>query len=111
MKLIVVIALLITAQAAAFPQAARGPAGRNHPVEEFFMSGIRAFNAHDLDEFMKQFADDLEMYTAERGWLRGKRAVRERFVWTFQNYPSVRMEIEDLRVREVARGRARRGRG
>lgn len=73
---------------------------QKHPVEKFFMSGIEAFNAHDLDRFMKQFADDLEMYTPT-GWLRGKEAVRERFVSTFKQFPSVKMEIEDLRVREV----------
>ena len=35
---------------------------QKHPVEDFFMSGIAAFNAHHLDGFMKQFADDVEMY-------------------------------------------------
>lgn len=74
---------------------------QKHPVEIFFMAGIEAFNAHDLDKFMKQFADDVEMYTPT-GWLRGKAAVRERFVGTFQQFPSVKMEIEDLRVREVS---------
>lgn len=72
-----------------------------HAVEIFFMAGIEAFNAHDLDRFLKQFADDVEMYTPT-GWLRGKAAVRERFVGTFKQFPSVKMEIEDLRVREVA---------
>jgi uncharacterized protein (TIGR02246 family) len=78
------------------------PAVKKHPVEKFFMSGIEAFNAHDLDGFMKQFADDVEMYTPT-GWLRGKETVRERFVTTFKQFPSVKMEIEDLRVREVSR--------
>ena len=74
-----------------------------NPVGNFFMSGIAAFNAHDLDGFMKQFAEDVEMYTPT-GWLRGRESVRERFAQTFKQFPSVRMEIEDLRVREVARG-------
>lgn len=74
-----------------------------HPVETFFMAGIAAFNAHDLDGFMKQFAADIEMYTPT-GWLRGHESVRARFAQTFEQFPSVRMEIEDLRVREVARG-------
>lgn len=78
---------------------------QKHPVEEFFMSGIAAFNAHDLEGFMKQFADDVEMYTPT-GWLRGHQSVRERFAQTFRRFPSVRMEIEGLRVREVARGTA-----
>lgn len=77
--------------------------GRKHPVEKFFMTGIAAFNAHDLDGFMEQFADDVEMYTPT-GWLRGRPSVRERFAQTFGQFPSVKMEIEDLRVREVARG-------
>lgn len=74
-----------------------------HPVEKFFMSGIAAFNRHDLDGFMKQFASDIEMYTPT-GWLRGKDDVRARFAQTFRQFPSVRMEIEDLRVREPRRG-------
>lgn len=74
-----------------------------HPVEAFFTSGIAAFNAHDLDGFMKQFADDVEMYTPT-GWLRGRDGVRGRFADTFRQFPSARMEVEDLRVREVARG-------
>jgi hypothetical protein len=41
----------------------------------------------------------------ERGLgLRGRQSVRARFAQTFEQFPSVRMEIEDLRVREVARG-------
>ena len=76
---------------------------KKHPVEVFFISGISSFNSHDLDGFMKQFASDIEMYTPT-GWLRGEQSVRARFAQTFEQFPSVRMEIEDLRVREVARG-------
>jgi hypothetical protein len=76
---------------------------KKHPVESFFMSGISSFNSHNLDGFMKQFAADIEMYTPT-GWLRGQPIVRARFAQTFQQFPSVRMEVEDLRVREVARG-------
>jgi uncharacterized protein (TIGR02246 family) len=81
--------------------AAAAATAQKHAVEIFFMTGIQAFNAHDLDKFMKQFADDVEMYTP-MGWLRGKALVRERFIGTFRQFPSVRMEIEDLRVREVS---------
>ena len=76
---------------------------QKHPVGDFFMDGIAAFNAHNLDDFMKQFASDIEMYTPA-GWLRGHQSVRERFAQTFRQFPAVRMEIEGLRVREVARG-------
>lgn len=76
---------------------------KKHPVEIFFMSGISSFNSHNLDGFMKQFAADIEMYTPT-GWLRGQQSVRDRFAQTFQQFPSVRMEVENLRVREVARG-------
>lgn len=102
MKRILALAILIVI---ASPIAIAQTQAQKHPVEKFFMSGIAAFNAHDLDGFMKQFAVDVEMYTPT-GWLRGKQSVRERFAQTFQQFPAVRMEIEDLRVREVARGTA-----
>jgi len=50
---------------------------------------------------MQQFADDVEIYTPT-GWLRGNTAVRERFVKTFKQFPAVKMEIEELKVRQVA---------
>jgi uncharacterized protein (TIGR02246 family) len=74
-----------------------------HPVETFFMAGIKAFNGHELDTFMQQFAEDVEMYTPT-GWLRGNQAVRQRFAQTFQQFPKVKMEIENLRAREVSPG-------
>lgn len=76
---------------------------KKHTVEIFFMSGISEFNAHNLEGFMKQFADDIEMYTPT-GWLRGQKDVRVRFAETFKQFPKVKMEIEDLRVREVKSG-------
>src|SRR5918911_1472776 len=100
MKRFLALAFLLAASASlATAQVGTG----KHPVENFFMSGIAAFNAHDLDGFMKQFAEDVEMYTPT-GWLRGRESVRERFAQTFRQFPSVKMEIEELRVREVARG-------
>jgi hypothetical protein len=95
-----VITLLIFALSA--PTFAQGKQAGKHPVEEFFMSGIAAFNSHNLDTFMKQFAPDIEMYTPT-GWLRGSTAVRERFAGTFSQFPNVKMEIENLRVRSVAK--------
>ena len=100
MKRSLALALLL----AALPALAAAQEGSaENTVENFFMSGIAAFNAHDLDGFMKQFAEDVEMYTPT-GWLRGRAGVRERFSQTFKQFPAVRMEVEDLRVREVARG-------
>ena len=100
-QILALAALVIALTANGFAQAQGTIKAQKHPVEIFFMSGIEAFNARDLDKFMKQFADDVEMYTPT-GWIRGKNAVRERFVETFRQFPSVKMEIEDLRVREVA---------
>ena len=98
------LALAAFLAAAVSPAAAQTPnTPHKHPVEIFFMSGISSFNAHDLDGFMKQFAADIEMYTPT-GWLRGHESVRARFATTFTQFPSVRMEIENLRVREVAGG-------
>jgi uncharacterized protein (TIGR02246 family) len=75
-------------------------AGTSHPVHAYFLDGIAAFNAHDLDGFMNQFGDDVEMYTPT-GWLRGKAAVAARFVTTFRDFPRVRMDLRDLRVRAI----------
>lgn len=97
MKQILIILLLLVSSSAAFGQKSQ----QKHPVETFFMAGIEAFNAHDLDKFMEQFASDVEMYTPT-GWLRGSAAVKERFVQTFKQFPNVKMEIEELKVREVA---------
>ena len=107
MRLLLTLALVVAFSSTAFPQGNDAAPVRKHPVETFFMDGIRAFNAHDLDEFMKQFADDLQMYAVDQGlWLRGKPAVRQRFLETFRQFPSAKMEIEDLRVRAVARNAA-----
>ena len=98
------LASVIVFAAAILPADAQtASAAGKHPVETFFMSGIASFNSHDLDGFMKQFAADIEMYTPT-GWLRGRRGVRERFAQTFTQFPSARMEIEELRVRGVGRG-------
>ena len=70
-------------------------------VTSRFNAGIEAFNRHDIDGFLDQFGRDVEMYTPT-GWLRGSEAVRARFVETFAQFPNVRMETEQLRVRPVA---------
>jgi uncharacterized protein (TIGR02246 family) len=100
-RTLALLALLAALSSFASGQTPTKEAAQKHAVEKFFMAGIEAFNAHDLDGFMKQFADDIEMYTP-MGWLRGRTAVRERFVMTFKQFPAVKMEIEDLRIREVA---------
>jgi uncharacterized protein (TIGR02246 family) len=97
------IILIIATFSTTYSQSKEQLNQRPHPVKIFFMSGINAFNAHNLDEFMKQFAEDVDMYTPT-GWLRGKDAVRARFSETFQQFPSVKMEIEDLQIREIKNG-------
>ncbi len=100
MKQILIILLLLASSSFTFGQTQNDKPVQKHLVEVFFMSGIEAFNAHNLDKFMRQFAVDVEMYTPT-GWLRGNQAVRERFVQTFKQFPLVKMEIEELKVREV----------
>jgi hypothetical protein len=102
-RISVVIAALLIISSDSVAQTNKNTSVEKHPVEAFFLSGIEAFNAHDLDRFMKQFAGDIEMYTPT-GWLRSQAAVRERFASTFKQFASVRMEVEDLRVREVGPG-------
>ena len=73
---------------------------RSKDIKKLFMTGIKYFNAHNLDGFMQQFAVDIEMYTPT-GWLRGKTNVRKRFSKTFIQFPHVKMEIENLQVKEI----------
>jgi uncharacterized protein (TIGR02246 family) len=101
MKTFLALAAFFAATSSAAAQTPNTP--HKHPVETFFMSGIASFNAHDLDGFMKQFANDIEMYTPT-GWLRGQQSVRTRFATTFAQFPAVRMEIDSLRVREIGPG-------
>jgi hypothetical protein len=101
MKPIFIILILFISSSFVFGQKSVAKTAPKHPVETFFTAGIEEFNAHNLDKFMKQFADDVEMYTPT-GWLRGNPVVRERFAQTFKQFPSVKMEIEDLKVREVS---------
>jgi hypothetical protein len=97
--------LLVLALAHAAPVRAQWPAETpsTRAVAEVFNAGIAAFNAHDLDTFMRQWDDDVEMYTPT-GWVRGKPAVRERFAGTFAQFPNVRMDVHGLRLREAAPG-------
>jgi uncharacterized protein (TIGR02246 family) len=100
------VALFACARQAAMPAAAATaatPAGAAvvaAAVESTYRAGIAAFNAHELDTFVGQFADDVVMYTPT-GWLRGRAAVRARFDSTFRQFPKVRMEIDSLEVRAV----------
>lgn len=73
---------------------------RTESLRNFFNSGIAAFNEHELDQFMNQFSEDIQMYSPT-GWLRGKEQVRERFQFTFKNFPKVKMEVMDLNVQKL----------
>jgi uncharacterized protein (TIGR02246 family) len=93
-------AILLQPVSAAAQPAQAETSHQEAAVEALFMDGIAAFNRHDLDVFLRQFAPDIAMYTPT-GWLRGGDAVRERFVWTLANFPTVRIEIENLKARQV----------
>jgi uncharacterized protein (TIGR02246 family) len=85
-------------QAVTPPVAALADTAR---VRAHYLSGIAAFNAHDIDRFMTQFAPDVRMFTPT-GWLHGHSAVRARFVETFAQFPKVRMVVDSLNVRAVS---------
>jgi uncharacterized protein (TIGR02246 family) len=95
-KLLIAILLLTACASTPRPDAAS-------EVKQHFTRGIEAFNRHDLETFLTQFDENLQMYAAFN-WLRGRAAIRERFVTTFRDYPNVKMEIHDLHAREVAPG-------
>jgi hypothetical protein len=81
-------------------QAAQTPArdANAMEVERFFVEGIGKFNRRELDPFLMQFDEDIRMF-AVSDWLRGRAAVRQRFVDTFRQFPEARMEITNLRAR------------
>lgn len=81
-----------------FTIQAQAQNSKNEELHNFFHSGISAFNNHDLNQFLQQFSPNIEMYSPT-GWLRGKEAVRVRFKDTFEKFPQVNMEVEDLKVR------------
>lgn len=76
------------------------PDSTQHPVYHNFLKGIDAFNRHDLNEFLDQFADDMHMY-AHSGWLRSKKEITERFAGIFKQFPHIRIQMETLNVRPV----------
>jgi hypothetical protein len=92
------LSLLLVVSCASVPRADDAA-----EVKQFFMQGIAAFNRHELDPFLRQFSPDLQMYAAYE-WMRDPATTRERFRSTFERYPDVRMEIDDLRARSVAPG-------
>lgn len=73
----------------------------DHPVAARYMAGIDAFNAHDIEAFLGQFGEDIDIYS-HQGWLRGAAAVRERFTGLFQHFPRMRMQVNRLQVRELS---------
>jgi hypothetical protein len=81
-------------------QAAQTPArdANAMEVERFLMEGIGKFNRRELDPFLMQFDENIRMF-AVSNWLRGRPAVRQRFVDTFRQCPEARMEITNLRAR------------
>ena len=102
-SLAVALLLVACARQAAMPATSATPGSDPTvaaAVESTYRAGIAAFNAHELDTFVGQFADDVVMYTPT-GWLRGGAAVRARFDSTFRQFPKVRMEIDSLEVRAV----------
>lgn len=92
----------ISGCASVFGGAEDPPGGRNSAAEvrAFFLTGVEAFNHHELNRFMGQFGADIRMYTPT-GWLNGYAAVRERFAHTFEQFPDVRMEVDSLEARRV----------
>jgi len=75
---------------------------QKHPVELLYLSRIDAFNSHNVEKYLIQFADNIEMYT-NNDWYRGISSVRKRFTFLFQQFPSIKMEISNFNLREVAK--------
>ena len=75
---------------------------QKHLVELHYLSVIDAFNSHNVEEFVKQFADDIEVYTNDI-WYRGVSSIRKRYTYVFQEFPSITMEISNFNLREIAK--------
>lgn len=76
------------------------PDSSKHPVYNYYLQGITAFNRHDLPAFLQQFDDEIHMFT-HAGWLRNKEQVAKRFDEIFRQFPNIKMVIGTLNVRQV----------
>lgn len=97
-RFFIISTLLVVLSSVSFAQTEELMGAIQNDAKAFFLSGIDAFNAHDLDDLVAQFFGDFEMYTPQ-GWFRGLPSIRERFDQIFRQNPSVKMEIENLQVR------------
>jgi hypothetical protein len=70
----------------------------NHPVRLLYLSSIEALNEGDLDLFLANFAPEIKMYGTDGNYF-GQNALRERFENVLQQFPKVRMEIPELKLK------------
>ena len=73
-----------------------------HEVKQLCLNQTKAFNDHDVEKFMNSFHEDIEMHIQMTGWLRGKPAVRNRFISVFKGNPEVKMEITETNARIIS---------
>jgi uncharacterized protein (TIGR02246 family) len=71
-----------------------------HPIRQRVAALVAAWNRGDLRTFAGSFASDAEYITGDGEWIRGSRAIEDRFVREFRK--PVLMEVDEISVRVLS---------
>jgi uncharacterized protein (TIGR02246 family) len=71
-----------------------------HPIRQRVAALVAAWNRGDLHAFAGSFAPDAEYITGEGEWIRGSRAIEDRFLREFRK--PVLMEVDEISVRVLS---------
>lgn len=71
-----------------------------HPIRQRVAALVAAWNRGDLRAFAGSFASDAEYITGDGEWIRGSRAIEDRFVREFRK--PVLMEVDEISVRVLS---------
>ncbi len=71
-----------------------------HPIRQRVAALVAAWNRGDLRAFVEAFTFDAEYITGEGEWIRGSRAIEDRFLREFRK--PVLMNVEEISVRVLS---------
>jgi uncharacterized protein (TIGR02246 family) len=71
-----------------------------HPIRQRVAELVAAWNRGDLRVFVASFAFDAEYITGDGEWIRGSRAIEQRFVREFRK--PLLMDVDEISVRVIS---------